>query len=307
VSFVNAMPISYTPSVIASSLIQDLNSDQTQQATLEEQLSSGNVVNSASDNPVAAATIMSLNSGIARAQQYSSNAANGTGWLALGNATVNQVVSVLQSVQQAVIGVSGQTLSGSAATLSSVSAQVSSARTQLINLANTTYGNQPIFAGTGNSTEAYDQNGNYVGGGSAPTRTVAQGTQVPVSVTGSALFGDGTDSPDLLSPTGVLATISSDLASGNVSGAESSLSTLDTAITNTESQAANLGTYYQQMQAFSEQATNAQSALQTQLSSEDSVNVAQATTQLSQDQQSYESALWATSQIDQQSLVQYLS
>jgi flagellar hook-associated protein 3 FlgL len=307
VTSVNATPISYTPSVIASQLINNLNADQSLQASLEQQLSSGNIVNSPSDNPAAAASIMQLNSSVSRAQQYSANAADGQGWLSLGNSTVNQVLSTLQSVQQAVLSVSGQNLSGSPSTLASISSQVSSARTQLINLANTTYGGQAIFSGTGNPTQAYDQNGNYVGGGSAPTRTVAPNTSVQVGLTGQQIFGDGTSSPDLLGPNGLLSTIASDLASGNVQAAQSSLSGLQSSITNVEDQAAVLGTNYQQMQSFSQQATNAQTALQTQLSAEDSVNVAQTTTQLVQAQQSFQSALWATSQIQQQSLVNYLS
>jgi flagellar hook-associated protein 3 FlgL len=307
VTSVNATPISYTPSVIASQLINNLNADQSLQASLEQQLSSGNIVNSPSDDPAAAASIMQLNSSVSRAQQYSANAADGQGWLSLGNSTVNQVLSTLQSVQQAVLSVSGQSLSGNPSTLASISSQVSSARTQLINLANTTYGGQAIFAGTGNPTQAYDQNGTYVGGGSAPTRTVAPNTSVQVGLTGQQVFGDGTNSPDLLGPNGLLSTIASDLASGNVQGAQSNLTNLQSAITNVEDQAAVLGTNYQQMQSFSQQATNAQAALQTQLSSEDSVNVAQTTTQLVQAQQSFQSALWATSQIQRQSLVNYLS
>ncbi len=37
--------IAYTPTVIASQLVSYLNADQSQQATLETQLSSGNLVN----------------------------------------------------------------------------------------------------------------------------------------------------------------------------------------------------------------------------------------------------------------------
>ena len=37
---------------------------------------------------------------------------------------------------------------------------------------------QAIFAGTGNVSQAYDQNGNYVGGGPAPTRAVTMETLI---------------------------------------------------------------------------------------------------------------------------------
>ena len=49
--------ISYTPSVIADQLITGLNTDDAQQATLELQLSSGDVINQPSDNPAGTAQL----------------------------------------------------------------------------------------------------------------------------------------------------------------------------------------------------------------------------------------------------------
>ena len=82
---------------------------------------------------------------------------------------------------------------------------------------------------------------------------------------------------------------------------------LTSAITQVTTVAAQMGSDYQSMQTFSQQATNAQQALQTEISGLDGTNVAQATTQLTEDQNSYQSALWATSQLSQDSLVQFLN
>lgn len=309
-SSIDAYPISYTPAVISSQLIQALNTDQSQQAALEVQLSSGQTVNSPSDNPAAAASILQLNSTLARSQQYSNNATNGLAWLSLGTSTLNQVVSTLQSVQQAVTALSGNALGGQTAATTGALAQVRAGIQQLTNLANTTYDGQPIFAGTGNATQAYAANGTYLGGGSPPTRTVAPGTQLTIAAAGPAVFGDGTTSPALLGAGGVLQAMANDLANPTTANLADLQSTqaqaLQHALGNVTEQAAQLGTNYQEMQVFSQQATSAQAALQNQLSSQDSVDVAQATTQLAQDQQSFQSALWATTQIDKNSLVQYL-
>ncbi len=301
--------ISYTPAIIADQLIAGLTTDQSQQATLEQQLSSGVAINQASDNPSGAAEVLQLNASLARAQQYSSNASDGSGWLSLGNSTLNQILSSLQQVQQTVLSVTGATLSNEPGALQSLSAQVSAARQELINLANTTYGGQAIFSGTGNVSQAYDSSGNYVGGGSAPTRTVAPGVQVSVGVTGDQIFGSGTTG--LLGSTGILAQIAQDLQTGTTASLNNVQTTdaqaLGTAITQVTTVAAQLGASYQSMQTFTQQATNAQQTLQTQISSIDSTNVAQASTELTQAQNSYQSALWATSQLSQESLVQFLS
>jgi flagellar hook-associated protein 3 FlgL len=301
--------ISYTPQIIADQLMTGINADQAQQATLEQELSSGDVINQPSDNPAGAADLLQLNGSLARAQQYAANATDGTAWLSLGNATMNQVMSALQQAQQTVLSASGAQLSSEPGALQGLASQVSSIRQALINLANTTYGGQAIFSGTGNVGQAYDQNGNYVGGGSAPTRTVAPGVQVPVSVTGNQVFGSGTTG--LLGTTGVLAQIVSDLQTGttaslaNLQGADAQA--LNTAITQVSDQAADMGASYQRMTAFANQATNSQQSLQGQIAGIDSTNVAQVSTQLTEAQQSYQSALWATSQLSQDSLVQFLS
>jgi flagellar hook-associated protein 3 FlgL len=183
----------------------------------------------------------------------------------------------------------------------------------LLNLANTTYAGQAIFAGTGNVTTAFDAAGTYVGGGSAPTRTVAPGTQLAIAVTGSSVFGSGTTG--LLSTVpgnlGVLAQLSQDISTGTTASLASAmgpdLQNLDQAISTVEDQAAQLGAQYQQMSTMQQHATNSQASLTAELSGVQSVNVAQATTNLQQQQNTYQSALWAASQLNQNSLIQFLS
>lgn len=307
-SNIDLSAVSYTPQIISSQLVSALGTDQQQLSTLEEQLSSGNLVNSPSDNPAGASSILELNAGLNRANQYSSNAKDGLGWLSLGTSTVNSVLSTLSTVRQTVLSLSGNSLTGSKAAVSGASAQLQSSLQQLISLANTTYGGQAIFSGTGNVSQAYDSSGNYVGGGSAPTRTVAPGVSVPVAVTGTQIFGTG--SASLLGPGGVLNTLIGDVNAGTPASLQKAqttdLANLDSAIAQVTGQAAQLGADYQRMQAFSQQATSTQTALQSQLSSIDNVNVAQATTQLTQEQQTFQTGLWATAQIESHSLVNYL-
>jgi flagellar hook-associated protein 3 FlgL len=309
-----AMPsIELTPSVMNGEMISNLNGQETSIAQLQEQLSTGNVVNQPSDNPALAANIMQINSALSRATSYSNNASDGLGWLQTGNSTMNEIVSTLQSVRQDVLSASSASLAGSQSGLQALADQVNQAQQTLLNLANTTYNGQAIFAGTGNVTTAFDSSGNYVGGGSAPTRTVAPGTSVSVSVTGDSIFGSGTSG--LLSTTpgslGVLAQLAQDIGTGTTASLASAsgpdLQNLDAAISTVENGAAQLGAQYQQMQALQTQATNTSAALNTELSGIQSVNLPQAMTNLTQEQNSYQTALWATGQLVQPSLVSFLS
>ncbi len=309
-----ALPaIELTPSVMNQQAITSLTSDQTSIAQLEEQLSTGNQVNQPSDNPAQTSNIMQLDAALTRANTYAANASDGLGWLSTANSTMNEVISTLQQVRQTVLSISSASLTNSPAAIQALADQVNSAQQSLLNLANTSYDGQAIFAGTGNVTTAFDAAGTYVGGGSAPTRTVAPGTQVAISATGDAVFGTGTTGLLSTQPgnLGVLAQLSQDIQTNtkaslaNAMGPD--LKNLDAAISNVENQAAQLGAQYQQLSSLNQQVTASQAAINKELSGIQSVNLPQAITNLQLQQNDYQTALWATSQLIQPSLVQFLS
>jgi flagellar hook-associated protein 3 FlgL len=326
----SGMPVVITPSVLANTMVNGLTNDQANLAVTEQQVSTGDAINVASDNPAGAASMLQLQGSVVRANQYAANAADGVGWLSLGNSTVSSVLSVVQSIKSVIEGVSGSSLMSDPATITSTAAQVQGALNQLLNLANTTEaGGQPIFAGTGSATAAYDANGNYLGNMTSPTRTVAPGTQVAVAVTGPTVFGSGatgllgtgigptggSTTPGVLQQTYEdLTNAAADLGSGNSAGAKALLSNvtgtdltnLTTALNNVETAAGTLGANQQAVQGFATQATASVTALTGQLGAVQDTNMAQALTNLQLQQTAYQEALYATSQLSTDSLVKYL-
>src|SRR5580704_10900035 len=109
--------IELTPSVMSQDMISNLNNEQASIAQLQEQLSTGNVVNQPSDDPAQAANILQINAAITRANTYAQNASDGLGWLQQGNSTMNEILSTLQQVRQNVLSISSASLSGSTAGL----------------------------------------------------------------------------------------------------------------------------------------------------------------------------------------------
>jgi flagellar hook-associated protein 3 FlgL len=296
-------PIVITPNVLASTLDNGLLSNQASLASLEQQIATGNAINTPSDNPAGASTMLQLQANLQRANQYSTNAQDGVGWLTLANSTVSSMISQMQSVISLVQGVSGSALTSQKATLTSTADQIQGSLQELINLGNTTYeGSQPIFAGT--AAQAFSTNGTYVGAGNAPTRTVAPGTQVAVSVTGDQIFQSSAG--NLIAPGGLLAGVVSDLKANNAAGAEAQLGNLQTALSQMETAAGSLGAQQQQMSGFSQQATSSSTALQQELGAVQSTNMAEAITSLQLQQTSYQEALYATSQLSTDSLAKYL-
>lgn len=294
-----------TPQTTAQQLISGITTDQAQQATLEQEIASGITIGQPSDNPALTAQYLTLHASLTRAGQYVSNATDGEGWLQEGTSTLNQALSVLQTVEQAVESVSGQALAGQQGAITGIATQVSAGLQELTDLSNTTYAGQYIFAGTANTTP-YDAAGTYQGTSGVPSRTVAPSTQVAIAIPGTEAFGQGASG--LLGSAGILSQIVTALHGTDPSTAvEPLLGSLQGAMSQMAAAAATLGANYQNMQTFTAQATATQQALQTEIGTMVGVNLPQATTQLTEAQQSYQAALWATSQISQDSLVNFLS
>lgn len=300
--------LSITPSAMEGQLVADLSAQETGVGQLQQQLASGNKVNQPSDNPAAAVQIMQLQAFQTRLTQYQSNASDAIGWLGTANGTMNQIADQLQQVRNEVLSVSSVQDQGPSA-MNALADQIDSARQSLVGLANANYGGQPLFAGTASGSAAYDPSGDYLGSGSSPTRTVAPGVTIAVSVTGPSVFGSGTSGllSDASGNLGVLAQISSDLRAGNVSAVlGTDLNNLDTAISQVTSQAAVVGANYDHAQEMSQQAASSLSSVQGDLSNLDNVDMANAMSQLTVQQTSLQAALWATAQLGKASLVNYL-
>lgn len=313
------LPVVTTPSILTTSILKDLGSQQASIATLENQLATGSAVTVASDNPSQAANILQLQAGVTRARQYATNAKDGVSWLSLANSTVSSVTTVLDKVQSAVQGLSGDLLSGNSSAISGVSTVVQGGLRQLLDLANTQYAGQALFSGTGTPTRAYSTStGLYVGAGSPPTRTVSPGDAIPVSVTGPDIFGPtgptgllsmkstATGGPGLGILQQMVVTLQKGTATALARVGTTLLGKLQSAMGTVNAQAGKLGADQLAMQGFASEATSSVTALEQELGNAQNVTMAQALTNLQLQQNAYQAAMYVTSKIDGMNLVSYL-
>ena len=292
-----------TQGIIDDQMTATLDGDQLSIAQLQEKISSGQAITRPSDDPVGVVESLTTQSALARGQQYQANAQDGMGWLGTANTALSNAVTQLYNIRNIALGAGSN--SSQPSTYADLAQQVSGIRQELLALANTTYLNRPVFAGTSSTAQAYDGAGNYLGSGAAPTRTVAPGTSLPVSTTNP--FGSGSAS----SVFAAVDQIISDLQTGtpgsisNLTGGD--LGNLDTALNSLSAAAGQVGESYQQMQYLSQQAVAAQQTLSTRLADVQNVDLAKAVTDLQMQQNSYQAALWATSKVVQNSLAQFLA
>jgi flagellar hook-associated protein 3 FlgL len=202
-------------SVILNGL--QVNSRQQDQAL--QQVSSGQKLNSLSDDSAAAASLVNLRMQSSSNAQYLQNISSLTGSLNVAASALSSVVEALTAAQT--VGVEGtdSTLNGS--NRQALAQQVQGIQQQILGLANTTYNGEYLFSGTATTTQPYVADASaasgvtYNGNDSSNSVEISQGQAMPISLPGSQLFSNSTTNvfQSLQDLSNALAT------NGNISGA----------------------------------------------------------------------------------------
>lgn len=174
---------------------QQLSTMLNQQSALaqtQNEVSTGNAINVASDNPTGAAQIVGLNHILAQNTQYSSNINSANTRLSTESTTLTSINNLLSSVNDiglgAINGAMSSTDRGNMAT------QLTQYRDQLVQLANTTDENgQALFAGTSTTATPFVMNSStgavtYAGNDQQSYTAIGSGLQVASGDAGSPIF-----------------------------------------------------------------------------------------------------------------------
>ena len=173
---------------------------QTQQQINQdlEQISSGQTIDTPSDNPAGAAMLVRNAGQTAEADQFLRSASGLAGELQNADSALNSVVTSLQrAISLGVEGANG-TLNDSDRT--ALASEVQGIQSDLVNLANLSYQGKYVFAGTATQTAPYVLDSTspsgvrYLGNSTVNQVTVGNHLSVKANMPGSELFsGNGTD------------------------------------------------------------------------------------------------------------------
>jgi flagellar hook-associated protein 3 FlgL len=281
---------------LSQNAIQHLQTSLSGIADLQNQASTGKKLTKPSDSPVDIGTSLQLRAALGRNAQLATNISDAEGWLGTTDTTLGQMNTQLQQVNtlvlQAVNGASDQNARDAIAN------QIDQIRQSLIGLANTQYGNRPLFGGTA-STQAYDASGAYVGTSAAVERTIAPGVKVQVNVNGDGVFG--TPGNDVFT---TLAQIS-DAIHGNQSLTALSAQ-LKAQSTNVLTAQANVGATYSRVDNTKSQNTTNASTMTSNLNDVENVDLAEVLMNLQAQETTYQAALAAAAKAITPSLAAFL-
>jgi flagellar hook-associated protein 3 FlgL len=180
---------------ISTSMLYDrglaaINQAQSTLSTTQQQIASGHRVNTASDDPVAAAEILRTNSQLANNTQYISNQGAAQSTLGQTDTVLGQVTDLLQSVRTTLVSANSGALADS--DRKAIATQLGSQLAQLVSLANSRDGNGAyIFGGYRTDTTPFAQSAtgvSYAGDDGNRAVQVSPTRQIGVSLSGADVF-----------------------------------------------------------------------------------------------------------------------
>ncbi|MCW2772621.1 MAG: flagellar hook-associated protein 3 [Nocardioides sp.] len=297
-----------TQGMLSNQALTGMQTGLNRLAKVQEQLTTGRIINRPSDDPTGATSAMRIRGSLADQGQYVRNADDGLGWL-------NQIDSSLSSATDQVRRAHDIALQGAntgslgPAAREALATEVDQIRAGLASTANTTYLDRPVFGGITAGSAAYAVDAGTGAVTYLPTvattegvgRIVAEGAKIRVDVEGPTAFG-----PDGDSVFDHLTALATALRAGDTSAILGSVSTIEAdgkRITNVQ---ADVGARTKRIEQARTAASDAQLGLTSSLSEVENTDIVRATVDLKLQEVAYQAALGATSRVMQPSLMDFL-
>ncbi|WP_435768352.1 flagellar hook-associated protein FlgL [Nocardioides sp. SYSU DS0651] len=269
-------------------------------ARVQEQLSTGRVINRPSDNPTGTTAAMRLRSSMADQAQFGRNAQDGLGWLTQIDSTLASVTTTVGRARDLALQGANTGSMGPVAR-EALAIEVEGIREALISQANSTYLERPVFGGVTAGAKAYDATGTWIGTPGDVNRRIADGVVVKVDLDGRDVFGDG--------PTSVFAeldALAAALRAGDATAMRASVDALRTRTDTVTAARTAAGTRFQRIEQADLAAADTQMSLKNNLSTIENADLAATTVDLQLQEVAYKAALAATSRVMQPSLLDFL-
>jgi flagellar hook-associated protein 3 FlgL len=271
---------------------------------IQEQLSTGRVLNRPSDSPSDTTSAMRIRASLADQQQYARNAQDGLGWLGQVDNTLSGMSDQLRRARDLALQGANSGAVGPAAR-DALATEVDQIREGLLSSANSSYLGRPVFGGITAGDTAYAENlaGQvvYAGTPGAVNRVVGDGVVVDVQMAGPDAFGpDGTSVFDQLDALSIA------LRSGNDAGIQQGINDLNSSMDRVTSALADVGTRYSRLEKATQLASDTELSLTTSLSELENVDLPKAMVDLQMQEVAYQAALATTARVLQPSLVDFL-
>lgn len=295
-----------TQRAVTLTSLQGLNRNLESLGKLQNQLTSGRLINKPSDSPTGTNKAMQTRAEQAAVAQQGRNVTDAKSWLDQGSTSLLQVLDMTQRIRDLTV----QGLNTGAASPESrkaLATEVASLKEGLLNMANTRVAGRPVFGGVTAGDKAYDATGGYVGttvtSGSTVgtvTRRVSDSELLRVDLTGPEAFGSGAAS--LFS---VVQRIADDLENAPTS-LDADLAALDVVMKTMQGAVADIGARAARLERVESVQAERTLTLKAQLGAVEDIDLPLTIMNLNMQQTGYEAALAATAKVISPTLLDFL-
>ena len=265
-------------------------------------LSSGKVVQVASDDVSGMNRILGLRARIRAREQESRNAADGLTLLNIADSKLQTVNTRLLRVRELTVRAASTV---DPAAQEALAQEIEAIRDDIASVANTKIDGRMLFAGTANVTQAVTVPGfAYMGDANAIQRRIGDQDIVTVNVNAGEVFGfDLAPGQDLFTQ---LTGLAADIRAGNSAAVSGRLDALDAGVARVNKGLASVGAATNRIDAAMVRNSDEQLALKGELAKVQDVDLAEAIMDLQTQEVAYQATLAALSRVLQPSLVDFL-
>jgi flagellar hook-associated protein 3 FlgL len=291
-----------TQRAVALTSLQGLNRNLDAVGKLQQQLTSGRLINAPSDSPTGTNKAMQTRGDQAAVAQQSRNLSDARNWLEQTDSTLQTMIETSRKVRDLTVqGLNSGAQSDVAQ--KALATEVTSLREGLLSLANITIQGRPLFGGVTSVGKAYDTpSGTWAGADDTKvTRRVSDTEKIRVDMTGPEAFGPPTK--DLFK---IVQSIADDLVSGVPGALDVHLADLDVIMNKMSSAVADVGTRASRVERLEQINADRAISLTQQLGETENIDLPNTIMRLQMQQVGYEAALSATAKALQPTLLDYL-
>ncbi len=268
-----------------------------------QQLATGQKLNELSDNPAAAASLVTLRFQNDADTQYLQNISTVTGSMNVADSALSSVVEALTTAQSVGTEGAGGTLNSS--NLQALAQEIQGIQQEVMGLANTSYNGEYLFSGTATATQPYVADSSsssgvtYNGNSNTNSVEISPGEAMPTNLPGSQIFSNSTNDV-FQSLQDLYNALNTD---GDISGATAEV---QSALNYVSTQQTFYGNSVDRLQSAQTFLTQQQTQLTETEGSMLDANMAQTITNLTQAQTTQQALLDAGANISQLDLFDYL-
>lgn len=181
-----------TNNMLMNNMIKYIGNNLTRMDKYQSQLATGKKIQVPSDDPVVAARALKLRTDVAEIEQYQRNLKDAQSWLEITESALSDLGDIFQRAKELATGSDG---GESPEDLQATAKEAEQLRTQLVNLANSTYAGRYIFSGFKTDTVFMNSDGTFnISVDNIKEQInyeIGVGDSININVTGGDLFDMG--------------------------------------------------------------------------------------------------------------------